>query len=573
MTKLKYGTEEDLLDIETIEKNQFGTDPSEDLSPYNSTFKDLVEDKLVNGIVSKITDGEVYVSVGFKSEGIISKSEFKDLKDLAIGDDVEVSLEELEDISGQIILSREKAHLIRAWNKINEAHEQKLTVTGKILRRIKGGVIVNVLDLETFLPGSQIDLKAIPDLDQLIDTEIEVKIIKINNIRRNIVVSRRVILEQKRSLIRNEIINKLEVGQIHEGTIKNITDFGAFLDLGGVDGLLHITDMSWGRVNHPSELFSVGEKIQVIILDFNEEKQRISLGRKQLNEDPWKNITKKYNEGDYIKGKVISLTDYGAFIEIDEGIEGLIHISEMSWTEHIKHPSQLLKVSEEVAAEILKIDSQNQKISLGIKQTTPDPWSKIEEEIPIGSKVTGIIQNLTAFGAFIEIKESISGLIHISDISWTKKLFHSSEVFEKGEKVELVVMSIDKEKRRISLSKKHLVEDPWGTIQDICPIGKEIAEAKILRCLDRGVIVEFESEMEAFIPISQLTTEKINHPDEIYKEGDKVPAVVTNIDVIHRRLTLSIIDYFKNKESSELAEYLRKNPVKKAILGEELDQV
>ena len=571
MTNILYGTSEDLLDIETIEKNQFGTDSSEDLSVYNSTFTKLTEEKLVNGIISKITDNDVYVSVGFKSEGIIGKDEFKDLEELKIGQEVEVSIEELEDIHGQIILSRQKAHLIRAWNKINEIHESGESITGKVLRRIKGGVIVNILGLETFLPGSQIDLKAIPNLDDLIDTEIEVRVIKINRIRKNIVISRRVILEQQRSVVRNGIINKLKVGQEHEGVIKNITDFGAFLDLGGVDGLLHITDMSWGRVNHPSELFSVGDTISVIILDFNEEKQRISLGRKQLNQDPWKELTNKYKEGAYIKGKVISLTDYGAFVEIEEGIEGLIHISEMSWTEHVKHPSQILKVGEETTAEILQIDLENQKISLGIKQTQSDPWDNLEDEIPVGSKITGVIKNLTAFGAFISIKEGVNGLIHISDISWTKKLVHSSEVFQKGQEVELVVMSIDKEKRRISLSKKHLVEDPWENIEKLYPIGKEISKAKVIRCIDRGLIVELEQEIEALIPVNQLTTEKITHPESMFKVGDEVPAVVTDINIFHHRLTLSVLDYFKNKADEEFAEYLKNNPVNQETFGDQLE--
>jgi small subunit ribosomal protein S1 len=570
MTKLLYGTEDDLREIESANDFRSEGDISEKLSDYEGTMTGLEEGKIVKGEVVRITDNDVYVDIRFKSEGVIPRSEFKDVKDLKSGDQVEVCLEQIEDQDGQIILSKARADFLRVWDEINTAYETGKKVTGLVVRKIKGGVIVDVLGIETFLPGSQIDLRAVPDLDSLVRKNIEVKVIKVNKLRRNIVVSRRVILEDERSQMRNEIIETLEIGQTREGTVKNITDFGAFVDLGGVDGLLHITDMSWGRVNHPSEVVKLGEKIKVVILDFNDRKERISLGRKQLNDHPWKNISTKYPENSIVKGKIVSITDYGAFMQIDEGVEGLIHISEMSWTQNIKHPSQLLKVGDVVDAQVLKLDEGNQKISLGLKQTTPDPWDGIEEELPVGSKVTGTIRNLAAFGAFIEIKEGVDGLIHVSDMSWTKKINHPSEILKKGDKVELVILAVDKEKRRISLSMKHLHDDPWETVPQTMPVGTEV-KGKIIRLLDRGAIVELENEIEGFIPNNKLTTEQIKKAGDIFKLEDELPAVVMEIDTSNRKLTLSVVDYFKNKEDKEWKEYLEKHPVPKTTLGDEVD--
>jgi small subunit ribosomal protein S1 len=376
-----------------------------------------------------------------------------------------------------------------------------------------------------------------------------------------------VVLEQERSKMRDEIIDTLEKGQIREGVVKNITDFGAFIDLGGVDGLLHITDMSWGRVNHPSEVVSLGDRVKVVVLDFNEKKERISLGMKQLTKHPWEDVAAKYPEGTKVKGKVVSITDYGVFVELDQGVEGLIHISEMSWTQHIKHPSQLLNQGDEVEAIVLKLDAENEKISLGLKQATPDPWTSIEDEIPVGSKVTGEIRNLAAFGAFIEIKEGVDGLIHVSDMSWTKKINHPSEILKKGDRVECIVMAIDKEKRRISLSMKHLEEDPWETLAEKFPVGKEV-KAKIARLLERGVIVELEGGVEGFIPTSKLTSDNIRNPAEAFKPGDEVPAVVIEVEAAARKLTLSVTDYFKSKEDAEYKAYLADHKPNLATLGD-----
>ncbi len=569
MSKLLYGSEEDLKELEALENP--GSQSAESLSSdYDSTLTGLEEGKLVKGHIVRVTDTDVYVDIRFKSEGVIPRSEFREADNVEPGTEVEVSLEQIEDQDGQIILSKSRADFLKVWDKINEAYESGRKVEGYVVRKIKGGVIVDVLGIETFLPGSQIDLRAVPDLDSMVGTTIEVKVIKVNKIRRNIVVSRRVILEAERSEMRHHIIENLEKGQVREGTVKNITDFGAFVDLGGVDGLLHITDMSWGRVNHPSEVVKLGDKIKVVVLDFNDRKERISLGRKQLNDHPWKNVSNRYPEGSMVKGKVVSLTDYGAFLEIDEGVEGLIHISEMSWTQNVKHPSQILKVGDEVECQVLKLDEANQKISLGLKQTTPDPWEGIEDELPVGSKVTGTIRNLAAFGAFIEIKEGVDGLIHVSDMSWTQKINHPSEILKKGDQVELVILAVDKEKRRISLSMKHLHDDPWENVKDNFPVGKEV-KGKVIRLLDRGAVIALQDEVEGFIPNAKLSTEKIQKASDAFKIDEELPAVVTEVDFANRKISLSVVDYFKNKEDAEFQEYLKNHPIPKTTIGEGLD--
>jgi small subunit ribosomal protein S1 len=560
-----YGTEEDLKDFGMEE-----TPPElkkDVLAQYDATLKGYLEGSIVKGTVVRISDEVVFVDISFKSEGMIPKVEFKDDTELVVGKVIDVYLEQVENSDGQIILSKQRADFMRVWERIREAFEKEEIVTGTITRRIKGGVVVDLFGIEAFLPGSQIDLRQVPDLDALIGQKMDFKVIKVNKIRRNIVVSRRVVLEQERSKMRDEIIDTLEKGQIREGVVKNITDFGAFIDLGGVDGLLHITDMSWGRVNHPSEVVSLGDRVKVVVLDFNEKKERISLGMKQLTKHPWEDVAAKYPEGTKVKGKVVSITDYGVFVELDQGVEGLIHISEMSWTQHIKHPSQLLNQGDEVEAMVLKLDAENEKISLGLKQATPDPWQHIEDEIPVGSKVTGEIRNLAAFGAFIEIKEGVDGLIHVSDMSWTKKINHPSEILKKGDKVECIVMAIDKEKRRISLSMKHLEEDPWENVQANFPVGKEV-QGKILRLLERGVIVEVPGGLEGFIPTSKLTTENIRNPADAFKAGDTVPAAVIESDGPARKLTLSVIDYFKNKEDAEWKAYVNAHKPTGTTLGD-----
>ncbi len=403
------------------------------LSLYEQTFKEVKEGEIVKGKVLRITKDDVIVDVGFKSEGIIPLSEFSDMEQLKIGDEIDVFLETIEDQNGQLVLSKQKADFIRVWDRIRESYEKGTLVEGKLLKRIKGGIVVDLMGVDAFLPGSQIALKQVPDFDALLGKNMQLRIIKLNKSRRNIVVSRRSVLEEEREQQKTKLLTEIETGQVREGVVKNITDFGVFIDLGGVDGLLHITDLSWGRVSHPSEVVALGDKINVKILDFDKSTGRISLGLKQLTPYPWDNIEQRYPVGKRVRGKVVSITDYGAFVELDKGIEGLIHISEMSWTKHIKHPSKLLGVGDMVETVVLSVDKANERISLGIKQMEPDPWDAIERKYPVGSKVSGKVRNLTAFGAFVELEEGVDGLVHISDLSWTKRIQHPGEVMRKGE--------------------------------------------------------------------------------------------------------------------------------------------
>jgi len=566
MSKMLYGSEEDLKDFYE-EGERVSTDL---MAQYEATMKGYAEGSIVKGTVVRVTDDEAFIDINFKSEGVISRSEFKDMEDLKPGVVIDVYLDQVENQDGQIILSKQRADFMKVWERIREAFEREEIVQGTITRRIKGGVVVDLFGIEAFLPGSQIDLRQVPDLDALLNQKMDFKVIKVNKVRRNIVVSRRVVLEQERSKMRDEIIDTLEKGQVREGVVKNITDFGAFIDLGGVDGLLHITDMSWGRVTHPSEVVKLGDRVKVVVLDFNDKKERISLGMKQLTKHPWEDVAAKYPEGTRITGRVVSITDYGVFVEIAQGVEGLIHISEMSWTQHIKHPSQMLAVGQDIEAVVLKLDPENEKISLGLKQIQPDPWASIENELPVGSKVTGEIRNLAAFGAFIEIKEGVDGLIHVSDMSWTKKINHPSEVVKKGDNVEAIVLAIDKEKRRISLSMKHNEDDPWDNARTEYPVGKEV-QAKILRLLDRGVIAEMPNGLEAFIPSSKLTTEPIKNIADSFKPDDTVPAIVTECDPAGRKMTLSVVDYFKNKEDAEWKGYVEAHKPRTATLGDVLN--
>jgi len=552
-----YGSDEDLKEIELAASDlgEIQELDDETLAAYGDALNVLEEQKVVVGTIRQVTDAEVLVDVNFKAEGSIPRSEFKAGEVLEVGAEVEVYLEAQENEDGRPVLSKQRADFVRVWEKIHEAHENDEIVRGKLVRRIKGGVVVDLFGIDAFLPGSQIDLRQIPDIGALIGQDFDLKVIKVNKARRNIVVSRRVVLEEERSRLRGDVLENLEKDQVRKGVVKNITDFGAFIDLGGVDGLLHITDMSYRRINHPSEVVDLGQEIEVKVLDFNDRKERISLGLKQLQDHPWKDASEKYPEGARVKGKVVSITDYGAFVELDMGIEGLIHVSEMSWTQHIKHPSKLLNVGDEVEAIVLKVDVESEKISLGLKQLEPDPWESIESELPPGAKVVGEIRNLASFGAFVEIKEGVDGLIHVSDMSWTKKINHPSEVLKKGDKVECVVLAVDREKRRISLSMKHLEEDPWDLVDNKYPVGKEV-KGSIIRMLDRGVILELEDGMEGFVPVGKLTMDYIKVPSDAFKLGDEVPAMVTEIDHNNRKLYLSTVDYFKGREDGEVQAYL-----------------
>ncbi|MBO6076996.1 MAG: 30S ribosomal protein S1 [Fibrobacter sp.] len=551
---LKFGTAEDLAEI-LAAQGECSPDFRKQNADVYAGMDCLEQGKLVTGKISQVNDQEVLIDVNYKSEGVIDRSEFKDTDSLEIGSEIEVFVEKLEDEDGRLILSKQKADFVRVWDRIHAAFENNEVVRGTLTKRIKGGVVVDLFGIDAFLPGSQIDLRQIPDINALIGQEFDLKVIKVNKTRRNIVVSRRVVLEEERNKQRGDVLETLEKGQVRKGIVKNITDFGAFIDLGGVDGLLHITDMSYKRINHPTELLQLGQEVEVMVLDFNDKKERISLGMKQLKPHPWKDIAERYPEGAIVKGKVVSITDYGAFVELDSGVEGLIHVSEMSWTQHVKHPSKILTVGQEVEAVVLKVEEDAERISLGMKQLESDPWDSIETELPPGARVVGEIRNIASFGAFVEIKEGVDGLIHVSDMSWTKKITHPNEMVKKGDKVECVVLAVDKEKRRISLSMKHLTEDPWDTIDNTYPVNSEV-KGKIVRMLDRGVVVELADGIEGFIPVSKLTAEYIKVPADAFKVGDEVPAVVTEIDQNNRKIFLSVVDYFKNRESAELKAWM-----------------
>ena len=551
---LKFGTAEDLAEILAAQGECSPNFRKANADVY-AGMDCLEQGKLVTGKISQVNDQEVLIDVNYKSEGVIDRAEFKDTDSLEIGSEIEVFVEKLEDEDGRLILSKQKADFVRVWDRIHAAFENNEVVRGTLTKRIKGGVVVDLFGIDAFLPGSQIDLRQIPDINALIGQEFDLKVIKVNKTRRNIVVSRRVVLEEERNKQRGDVLETLEKGQVRKGIVKNITDFGAFIDLGGVDGLLHITDMSYKRINHPTELLQLGQEVEVMVLDFNDKKERISLGMKQLKPHPWKDIAERYPEGAIVKGKVVSITDYGAFVELDSGVEGLIHVSEMSWTQHVKHPSKILTVGQEVEAVVLKVEEDAERISLGMKQLESDPWDSIETELPPGARVVGEIRNIASFGAFVEIKEGVDGLIHVSDMSWTKKITHPNEMVKKGDKVECVVLAVDKEKRRISLSMKHLTEDPWDTIDSTYPVNSEV-KGKIVRMLDRGVVVELADGIEGFIPVSKLTAEYIKVPADAFKVGDEVPAVVTEIDQNNRKIFLSVVDYFKNRESAELKAWM-----------------
>ena len=551
---LKFGTAEDLAEI-LAAQGECSPDFRKANADVYAGMDCLEQGKLVTGKISQVNDQEVLIDVNYKSEGVIDRAEFKDTDSLEIGSEIEVFVEKLEDEDGRLILSKQKADFVRVWDRIHAAFENNEVVRGTLTKRIKGGVVVDLFGIDAFLPGSQIDLRQIPDINALIGQEFDLKVIKVNKARRNIVVSRRVVLEEERNKQRGDVLETLEKGQVRKGIVKNITDFGAFIDLGGVDGLLHITDMSYKRINHPSEMLQLGQEVEVMVLDFNDKKERISLGMKQLKPHPWKDIAERYPEGAIVKGKVVSITDYGAFVELDSGVEGLIHVSEMSWTQHGKHPSKILSVGQEVEAVVLKVEEEAERISLGMKQLESDPWDSIETELPPGARVVGEIRNIASFGAFVEIKEGVDGLIHVSDMSWTKKITHPNEMVKKGDKVECVVLAVDKEKRRISLSMKHLTEDPWDSIETTFPVDSEV-KGKIVRMLDRGVVVELNDGIEGFIPVSKLTAEYIKVPADAFKVGDEVPAVVTEIDQNNRKIYLSVVDYFKNRESAELKAWM-----------------
>jgi len=511
---------------------------------YEGTLSNIQEGEIVKSKVLRVTDTAVILDVGFKSEGAVSLDEFKEPHRLKEGDEIEVFLEHLEDQEGAVVLSKKKADFMRVWERIREAFEKDEPVSGALVKKIKGGVVVDLMGVDAFLPGSQIALRRVPNIDELLGQSYEFKIIKLNKRRRNIVVSRRVLLEADRKTKRDVLMKELAVGQVRKGVVKNITDFGAFIDLGGVDGLLHITDMSYGRVSHPSEMVRIGQDLEVKVLDIDWERERISLGLKQLQTYPWQNVAAKYPVGTRVQGKVVSITNYGAFVELEPGIEGLVHISEMSWTRNVRHPSKLVSIGESIEAVVLKVDESEEKVSPGMKQTEQDPWMALPQKYAIGTRLRGKVRNLTSFGAFVEIEPGIDGLIHVSDMSWTKRVQHPSEVLKKGDEVDVLVLNVDAENKRISLGMKQAQEDPWLKIGETYPVGTEL-RGRVLRLMDKGVVVDLGSDIEGFVPMSQLGVPDIHSPGDAVKEGQAIEMKVLEVDPIHHRIVLAATGFPK----------------------------
>jgi small subunit ribosomal protein S1 len=521
---------------------------------YDTTLNKLNEGEIVKGKIVAISDAEVSVDIGFKSEGVVPITEFGNIDELKVGDEVEVFLESVEDKDGKLVLSRRRADFMRIWERVTKAFENKDVLQGKITRRIKGGLIVDIMGIDAFLPGSQVDIRPVRDFDLFIGKVMDFRVVKINSPADNIVVSHKILLEEEMADQRKAILDSLEKGQILEGTVKAIADFGVFVDLGGVDGLVHITDLSWGRVGHPSESVKLDQTINVVVLDYDETKKRISLGMKQLQPHPWENIETKYQVGSKVTGKVVSLTDYGAFIEIEKGIEGLIHISEMSWTQHIKHPSQVVSMGQMIEAVVLSLDKDNKKISLGMKQLEPDPWTTLMQKYPVDTKHTGTVRNITNFGVFVELEQGVDGLIHISDLSWTKKIRHPGEVVKKGDKIDVVILDVDMGQRRISLGHKQIKENPWDAFAETYKVGAE-TEGKIVRIIEKGVIIELPLGVDGFVPISQLANTPVKNIADAFHVGDTLKLKVIEFDKDSKKIVLSAVEYLKDKEQKEIDEY------------------
>ena len=557
------------LDSQTDEESISEESMENLMDMYEESFKRFEEGEVVTGRIISVDKDHVLVDIGYKSEGQIRIHEFRDENgeiNASVGDKVEVMVEWWDDEEERVVLSKEKAQNVKVWEEIKKSYDDEGTIDGVITNRVKGGFSVDI-GVQAFLPGSQADLRPIRNLDDLVGNKYKFKILKYNRKRSNIVLSRRVILEEERETQRAETLAIIEEGKILDGVVKNITEYGVFVDLGGVDGLLHITDISWGRVKHPSELFSIGDEIKVKVLNFDIEKERVSLGMKQLTPDPWTTAAEKYPVGSRVTGKVVSLTDYGAFVELEEGIEGLIHVSEMSWTRKIRHPSKVVSVSEMVEAIVLDIKPDNRRISLGMKQVVPNPWDVVSEKYPVGTTIEGKIKNITDFGLFIGIDEGIDGLVHISDISWTKRIKHPSEVYKKSDTVQAIVLDIDKENERFSLGVKQLQSDPWETVAERYEVGKEIT-GTITNLTDFGIFVELEEGIEGLVHVSEISKEKIKTPVGKFEVGDVLTAKVMNINTTERRIGLSIKRLEMDDEQSLLSEYVNNMRPATSTFGE-----
>ena len=551
-------------DIRTVDINDLlsNTDESsikdEVKDQYLGSISDISENQVLSGRVIGMNEKDILIDIGFKSEGIIARSEFPEDAIPQIGDQIDVYLEYLEDRNGNLVLSKEKADFMRNWTEIRKYYDTGEIFSCKIIKRIKGGMIVDINGLPGFLPGSQIDVRPIKDFDNFLDKDIEVRVVKLNEARKNIVVSHKVIIEDSLQEKREEFLSEIKVGQIIEGRVKNITDFGVFIDLGGIDGLLHITDLSWGRVNHPSEIVELDETISIKIIDYDESKQRVSLGLKQLLPHPWENVQDTYPIGSKVKGKIVSLTNYGAFVELEAGVEGLIHVSEMSWTRHIKNASEIYSIAEEVNAQVLAIDKDDRKISLGIKQLEPDPWDDIQERYIIGTLHKGKIINITQFGVFVELEDGIEGLIHVSDLSWTKIVRHPKEMVQKDEDIEVSIIEVSREKRKISLGLKQISEDPWPDLIKKYETGKEVT-GEIIKILDKGIILQLDDDVEGIVPFSARSSKGRKEKLSKYNSGDKITGLVMEVKPEDKKIVIYIDDLSdKNNSSSkgDVEEYL-----------------
>ncbi|NOQ41983.1 MAG: 30S ribosomal protein S1 [Desulfuromusa sp.] len=557
--------DKDMQDEEEMELEEGEESFEELLKDFEQGGLELKRNDVVEGTIVQVNPDSVVVDVGYKSEGVISLREFADEKgeiNVKVGDVYDVLFGGGESDSGLIVLSKEKADRQKIWNSL----EEDAVVEGRILSRIKGGLSVDI-GVNAFLPGSQVDLRPVRNLDKVIGQTFDFKIIKLNKRRGNIVLSRRVLLETERESQRSDTLKTLEENQVIEGIVKNLTDYGAFIDLGGIDGLLHITDMSWGRVKHPSDILAVGDKINVKVLKFDKEKERVSLGLKQIAPDPWLDVASKYPIETKVTGKVVSLTDYGAFIELEEGVEGLIHVSEMSWTKRVKHPNKVLSIGDDVESVVLALDTDNRRISLGLKQIEPNPWDVIGEKFPIGTIIEGQVKNITDFGIFVGVDEGIDGLVHISDLSWTKRIKHPSEAYKKGDLVKAVVLNIDRDNERFSLGLKQLNIDPWETVPTRYARGT-IVKGKITSVTDFGVFIELEEGIEGLIHVSELSKEKIESPKDFAEVGTELEAAVLQVDTVDRKIALSIKNLDVQKEKAEVNEFMGAQKTATSNLGD-----
>ena len=553
------------FDWDLVEGKGFGGSYAADVkekmeAAIEATLNSVTEKEVVKGVVVSKTDREVIINIGFKSDGLVSASEFRDMPDLKPGDEVEVYIENQEDANGQLTLSRKLAKVMSAWTNIEKALEEDIIINGFVKRRTKGGLIVDIFGIEAFLPGSQIDVKPIRDFDIFVGKNMEVKVVKINHTNDNVVVSHKVLIEKDLEAQRQTILTNLDKGQVLEGVIKNMTNFGVFIDLGGVDGLLHITDISWGRINHPQEVLKLDQKIQVVVLDFDENKKRISLGMKQLQAHPWEALAVETEVGSKVKGKIVNVADYGAFLEVLPGVEGLIHVSEMSWSQHLRNPQDFLKVGDEMEAVVLTLDRSERKMSLGVKQLTEDPWNKTDllAKYAIGTKHKGTVRNLTNFGLFLELEEGIDGLVHVSDLSWTKKIKHPSEFVKVGDALDVVVIELDAENRRLALGHKQLEENPWDTFESVFTLGS-VQKATIISKTDKMAVLELPYGIEGLAPLKQL----VKADESVAEIGEALDFEVIEFQKEDRKIILSHTRTFTEATAEEVAAATAKPEKKK----------